>query len=411
LGKCSDLLNYSHATRVRVVIYELVLLLNFFFRLSLGRIPVLNHALFTGLYQHPDPRQTWNLIPISAIRSMSDILGFEYCRGIQSKSLKEFPIKFGFHGCTDAYMNNVENLKYFQLLISKYYPKVVISERDYGKVIINFKQQSKYQTEWFVNTLICNWIMSRPVERWKMAIKSYKNAAFPYLNDGVFDLAIQFRTWRDLGHGNAVYVQDCIVNCAIHRIIQMLRESGIIDDIRKLRKENARNFSVFITGDNATSNAFVQSKLTQQLVSMFYGEKLVDDSKYMINNSLENRHIRRIPFGEKHGCYIATTPEYYNSNSSAATQWHTGEVTNSLRYEFDFEKVRYNLGLLDWELLSEATSAVYTTGSGFALNARMKAGLIRQACDVVFSMKKKGATDEEVCDCDVVQDCNVSLFE
>jgi hypothetical protein len=68
---------------------------------------------------------------------------------------------------------------------------------------------------------------------------------------------------------------------------------------------------------------------------------------------------------------------------------------NNDRYDFNFSHVEHDTGMLDWMIFGEARHAVYTQESGYATNARGRAGVSKQICDV--KVGKVEDTNECVC--------------
>ena len=296
--------------------------------IGLDRIPVMNHALMTTLFQHPDDRQVWALLSFADIdRLKNEIEGIPRCNGINERTVESFPPKFGLHGCPGNYNNNHAILGRVKSLLSGSFP--IYADLD----------------SWGVNVLLMQWVFSKPSLPWLSAVNSYRKTVFGDENM-VADLAIQIRTWRDLGEAKTFEGSNgpCILFCT----------TKALDVLSKFIK---REFRIFVTADDAAvAQKFIE--LLQQ-----WG---VDNSKPV--------HV-----------YVPG-PEQSN--------WHTVDLTNQGRYSLDISQVEHNVALLDWMILSEAHHSVYTLNSGFSSWARMRGGFQNQSCDVVA-----GNNEENKCVC------------
>lgn len=301
---------------------------------ALRRVPIMNHALLTTMFDHPDERQNWSLISNQDLDHMKNsIEGIPRCNGINERTKDSFPSKFGLHGCPGNYNNNHE---------------IVATMKDYLS-----KKFQDYPVEtmgvWGLNVLLVNWIFSRPSKPWVEAVNNYKEKLFGS-KDGVADLGIQIRSWRDLGvvpfeNSNA----PCIAKCAIATLDTLTQH--IHTEIK-----------IFVTSDNITSTDGVVS-----MVNLWASEK--------------NKKVK----------FVLPSPELET--------WHTVDLTNSGRYNVEFSHIEHNVALLDWMVLSEAKHSVYTKDSGYSGWARMRRGIQSQSCD---AMAARDSEDSTKCTCEEV---------
>jgi hypothetical protein len=209
--------------------------------LALGRVPVMNHALVTGLFDHPDDRQTWKLFTPDDIFGMKDRFQEPIrCNGIEKMSLQSsFSSRFGIHGCPNNYANNIQMQEFFKKLISW----DVSSYRQ-----IKFMPTS----EWLLHSVMMPWLLSRPTRDWARAVDKYKASIFGSPNITI-DVAIQFRQYVDLPGKTDFHLSggDCTVQCARDLLSKLSA---------KKQKSNhdsssaaTRDINVFLTSDNTTS--------------------------------------------------------------------------------------------------------------------------------------------------------------
>lgn len=304
--------------------------------LWLPRVPVMNHAVVLGLFDHPDKsQQDWTLLSIQDIvDTQSSINGFQSCRGIPDFSPAQFPAMFGLHGCPDGYQYNKYNVEYFSTTlnfkdISSYISantSIYTDER--GRRIGQHHLNLKDVHHWLINSVATHWTFSNPTAEWSQAVKDYKTLVLNGQPDLTLDLAVQFRSYRDLGDTELSGTFEntggpCAVQCVTLAIDQLTR----VHD---------RDIHVFYTGDDPR-----------------YIQRIVAEVNLHYNN------VTSTPGSGLHKLYA-----YTFQNTFSLQSWHTGDIMNKDRYHFNFSHVQHDPGMLDWMLLSEARHAVYTMESG-----------------------------------------------
>ena len=308
--------------------------------LWLGRVPVMNHAVVQGLFQHPDhERQSWSLLPINTIRSMTNsVTGIPTCRGIDKLSPSEFPAPFGLHGCPDNYQMNLHNLDFFQRTLKIKDPSIIMPSNissyfdEHGRRLGHPFRKVNDVYQWLMNSVATQWTFSRPAPHWQRAIEEYRRELLGH-SDLVLDLAVQFRSYRDLGATEAEGTFEstggaCTIQCVTYAVDQLTR---VLD----------RDIHVFYTGDDPR-----------------YIQRIVHEVKlHYLNRSKAPGHIAGAGHLHSHRFKLHS---YTFQNAFSLSSWHTIDIMNNDRYDFNFTHVEHDTGMLDWMVFGEARHAVYT---------------------------------------------------
>ena len=300
----------------------------------LNRIPFMNHHLMLNMFLHPDPRQSWEILPASSWTSLKATVATRppLCRDVPSVPFARISHKYGINGCFQAYIIHREAPPILDRMLSLHYPVENVTYYDQ------------------MASQIAEWTFSRPHPHWKEIVDDYRKKTFLPCGTDVeaADLAIQFRSWRDVVGESADFTQ---VGGLCHEICA--KEMAI-----EVQQQLNRPICVYITSDNDTSS------------------ELLADS------------LRNLSPGKIQAVYGV---------EENAAHWHSGSLVDSGRWgEFDPTILQDHQELKDWMLLGEASHALYTAGSTFAITARLRAGLPAQFNDRVPIMMGVNCTCSKV---------------
>jgi hypothetical protein len=288
----------------------------------INRVVVMNHHLMLNMFDHPDIRQSWDLIPFADWPEMKKTVGSRpiRCSGVKDVPFEKYPAKYGTNGCFQAYLSHPQTAGVLLPLLPMKYPESNIS----------FYDQMSAQ--------LAEWTLSRPAKVWSSIVDEYKKATFSPCGANVdrADMAVQFRTWRDVAGEAATY----------HQVGGLCHEKCAAEMALHTFQRLKRPICIFITSDNETSSA----QLAQNLSSLSPG----------------NIHA------------------VYGAAEKNTAHWHSVTIVDTARWgPFDVQELRRHQELKDWMLLGEASHATYTVGSTFAITARLRAGLHQQMHDKV----------------------------
>ena len=212
------------------------------FGIALGRVSVINNALLTDMFHHPDSRQS--LAPLSNQLINKDMRG--KIMGYQAKDLLKPKAHFekrkfiGSHGVPTMHTG----FKSFSPFIPKLLPKGM---------------KLKAEEELFYKNIMCQgfsaWMMSRPTKRTQVALKKYKeNFINKCDSKNVPDIAIQVRTLDNIKSEFNSTVEDCYVSCAVAKA-------------RAVQKELHRDVCIFVTSNRVSTTDNVVERLHSLLNS------------------------------------------------------------------------------------------------------------------------------------------------
>lgn len=200
---------------------------------------------------------------------------------------------------------------------------------------------------------IVHWLLSKPTPEWEKVMKDraqkvYANCSRNGIIPHHANLGLQIRTFADLGRHSTSHQEKCYVDCA---------ESLA----RYLHDIHQHPICVLVTSDN--------SDLTDRIIT----------------------ELDKIP-------YITAV---HNDYPHASTLSHSAGILLDHRDDksFSITKIMDHPEFIDWMLLSESDTAVYTQGSTFASSARYRAGLFRAKDDrVVREISQQECTCENIAD-------------
>jgi len=248
-----------------------------------NRVPVMNHQLMLNMFVHPDPRQSWDLIPAKKFKSLKESVKTRgtRCSDVITIPLAEIPFKYGTNGCLGAYFSHPDSVKILAELFPLTYPVEQVPE--YDQWVAPFAQ----------------WVFSRPKESWTQVMNVYKNRTFAPCGNNTekADLAVQFRTWRDLHKDGGVYHEVgglCFQHCAREMALHTLRRLN-------------RPICVFITSDNDTSSAYLANSLNEL-------SPLNIRAVYGVEANPADWHSNEIVEKGRWCCILYTQSSLYNCN-------------------------------------------------------------------------------------------------
>lgn len=296
-----------------------------------GRVSVMNHLLFTSMFHHPDPRQSWDLIAQDHLKGLQQtvLTRSPRCPDILLHPLQKIPPKYGINGCLHAFFEHKEG----SAILTRLLPlRFNVSD-------VSFADQ--------VSGDIAQWSLSRPTPSWQRIVAEAKAKIFDPCGPGVnhADLAIQYRTWRDL-HSEDLAASECHQQCANEMALDV-------------QKHLNRPICVFVTSDNETTTATLASTM----------------------NALSPANITAVYFHEIN------------------KQWHSAEVVASARWEFDSSTLHEHDELKIWMMLGDARYALSTAGSTYARSARLRGGSARRLGDRQTEFAHMGVGKAHKCIC------------
>lgn len=287
-----------------------------------NRVTVMNHHLMLSMFDHPDSRQSWSLIPSEGFFALKGTVKTrpKRCSDVKNIPFSKLAPKYGTNGCFEAYISHPESPAMLTSLLPLQYPESNISL---------YHQFS---------AAVGEWTFSRPAANWSSIMSAYRKKTFAPCGANIefADMAVQFRTWRDV-RGDKDTFHDvggaCHAKCAAHVALHT-------------RNRLNRTICVFVTSDNVTSSAHLVNHL----------------------NLASNGSIKAV----------------YAEEETGAAHWHSQTVVDSARWKtLDSSELQHHQSLKDWMLIGEASTAMYTAGSTFAVTARLRAGLQNQLHDVI----------------------------
>jgi hypothetical protein len=306
------------------------------FSLTTQKQAIMNHPLFLEMFNHPDERQKWNLWSAEEIRSIKHNVGRPpaRCGDINHMPLNTFEDKYGVNGCLSPYLTHPAAINYFQFLLHKKYDKIL---------------PNSYFTQ--VSNILAQWIFSNPTKKYKEMTDEHKKQLLSNECGENFDLAVQFRSWRDVRAESATFGEldgSCVLECALERVSWLKQ------------KITNRKICVFVTTDNSTSSNIIVNAINAL--------------------STKDHAVHAITFIDTH----------------LEKHWHSMGVVQDTRFFIEPTELSRHPELLDWYLIGDAYSAVYTAGSTFAFTSRMRSGILNQMNDYAVNKVDNKCVCEKV---------------
>lgn len=251
--------------------------------LMTGRVPVMNNILFTNMFEHPDPRQSWDLVAQNQLKGLQQTVQTRSprCPDVLAQPLQQMPKKYGINGCLHTYLDHPQGSTVLANLIPL----------QFNTSAVSFGEQ--------ISGHIAEWSLSRPTANWKQIVDRAKAQVFDACGADVdhADLAVQFRTWRDV-HPGDTSANDCHEQCAKEMAVDV-------------QKHLNRPICVFVTSDNETATANLAGSI----------------------NAVDSRNINAVYLREVN------------------KQWHSGDVVASARWSFDSSTLAEHDELKIWMLV------------------------------------------------------------
>lgn len=215
-----------------------------FFAVSIGRTSIVNNALLTDMFDHPDPRQKLAPLPNKLLNKemKHKITAVAAVNLNPSKmpGLSRFDkVKFiGSHGVPTL----SHAFKAFSPFVPKLFPPGM---------------QLKEGEEQFYNNLMCqgfaSWLMARPSKRIEEAVTKYKeNFINKCDTKNVPDIAIQVRTVDNINEKFSNPLQNCYVSCSVAKA-------------RAVQKDLQRDICIFVTSNRVSTTDSVVESLSSLL--------------------------------------------------------------------------------------------------------------------------------------------------
>lgn len=284
-----------------------------------NRILVLNNPVLVSMFQHPDPMQSFNSFNVTSLycpKSCPDIVR-------ASTSLEKV---IGVNRCDGQVIHDQNVATWYVKNIA--IPLVPLST---GSLLELYRPHYE----------LIHWLLSNPTPGWGSHMQ--KRAKMVYANcsqHGVVphraNLALQIRTFSDMGRTSTASQEQCYIDCTL-------------EIAKSLHDAHLHHICLMVTSDN--------SELTDRVI-----EKLEMTS------------------------YITAV---HNDYPNASILSHSGNILMDHRLDksFSLDKIMDHPEFVDWMLLSDAEVAVYTHGSTFAMSARHRAGVIRAKDDRAVSFQ------------------------
>ena len=299
------------------------------------RVLVINNFVFTSMFIHPDKDNTFISFPVTPGTRM---FAPGECQ-IKEPSKNPSVQILGVNRCDRFLVHDSQVLSWFSNTFH-----VPNTFRATNKPWLLSENRISYD--------ILHWLLSKPSAKWEHHLKEqrtnvYKNCSRDGWEHARANLAIQVRTFADIFKDPISKKRyDCYVNCALKRA-------------KELHELHQHSVCVLVTSDN--------SQLTDLIIN-----KLNEES------------------------FITAVHNDYPISSTIS---HSGDLLLKERdnAKFTIENLHNHPEFIDWMLLSDSESAIYTVESTFAATARYRAGFIKAQNDMVVRM-----VDKENCVCDAV---------
>jgi hypothetical protein len=293
------------------------------------RVLVLNNALFRSMFQHPDPSLSFNSLNITRETVM-------YCPSAPNLFLaasRQSHHKIIGVNRGDQYLTHHQPvLEWYSTTLSV--PIPVQTPESPWRISEN---RLSYD--------LAQWLLSHPTPEWETILK--KRAKMVFANCSHADTSVpqrasvglQIRTFADLGRKSSPELEKCYIDCALNLTSHLYR-----------RQRKHRPICVLVTSDD--------SRLT---------DRVVDE-------------LQKVPY------VIAV----HNDYPTSSTLSHSGNLLMSQREDdsFSLQSIKDHPEFVDWMLLSDSETAVYSQSSTFASSARHRAGIYRAKDDHVVGFSE-----------------------
>ena len=209
-----------------------------FFAVSIGRPAVINNALLTDMFEHPDPRQ--RLAPLTNLLLNKEMKS--KIKGFAASALAP----------TAKVPSRFENVKFIG---SHGVPTMATGFRSFSPFIPRLLprgMQLKTEETKFYHNLMCqgfaSWLMSRPTKRMEDALTKYKDNFINKCDSkNIPDVAIQVRTEDNINSEFSSPLQNCYIACSVAKA-------------RQVQKELQRDICIFVTSNRvSTTDSVVES--------------------------------------------------------------------------------------------------------------------------------------------------------
>lgn len=289
-----------------------------------GRVLIINNQVITSMFIHPNSNDTFIS---SIITSTTRMYAPGECLIIEPSSSKNIPI-LGVNRCNQALVHNP--------IIQNWFSRTFNVPKTYqltNKPWLISENRISYD--------ILHWLLSKPAPKWEKHIKEHALSVFKNCSRDGWEhhranLAIQVRTFADISKDPISKKRlDCYLECAFQR-------AKILHEIHQ------HPVCVLVTSDNSELTDLIIGKLSE------------------------------VP-------YITAVHNDYPTGSTIS---HSADLLLHERdnQKFTIENLHNHPEFVDWMLLSDSESAIYTTESTFATTARFRAGFVKSQNDMVVRM-------------------------
>lgn len=272
------------------------------FGMAIGRVFIINNALLTDIFDHPDPRQKLAPLPnrIINVEMRSSIRDYTAARLSANPRVFSKDKFIGSHGVPTL----SSGFRAFVPSLPKYLPRGMKLAPDQAS---------------FYNRLMCqgiaSWSMSRPTQRAQAALKKYKNNFINKCDaSNVPDIAIQVRTLDSIQDGFDHTEEECYVSCAAAKA-------------KAVHKKLQRDICIFVTSNRVSTT-----------------DNVVDSLNTILNTDDSNPY--KFLYHQAPGASSAT--------SSSSGIMHSGKMVEEGRHLESFpSSMDFSLreDLMDWFLL------------------------------------------------------------
>jgi hypothetical protein len=302
-----------------------------------NRVLVLNNAVFRSMFQHPDPSLSFNSFNITLETVM-------YCpstRNFLLAAMRQSHHKIiGVNRGDQSLTHHQPVLEWYSTTLS-----VPIPIQTPGSPWMISHNRLSYD--------IAQWLMSHPTPEWETLLKERVKVIFAncsHADAGVpqrANVGLQIRTFADIGGKSSQELEKCYIDCALNLSSHLYR-----------RQRKHRPICVLVTSDD--------SRMTDRVI----------------------RELQKVP----------SVRAVHNGYPTGSTLSHSAHLLLSQREDdsFRLQSIKDHPEFVDWMLLSDSETAIYSQGSTFASSARHRAGIYRAKDDHVVRFS------ERHCACDPV---------
>lgn len=301
------------------------------------RVLVINNNVITSMFKHPNEKDTFKSFIVTPSTPM---VSPGECQ-IMGPAASQTNKLIGVNRCNQALVHDMTVQKWFSQTLN---------------VPITYKLTNK---DWLISENrisydVLHWLLSKLTPEWEAYMKEHATNVFKNCSRDGWEhhranLALQVRTFADVSKDPMSRKRlDCYLECAKQRAIE-------------LHKFHKHSVCILVTSDNSQLTDLIIHELSE-----------ID--------------------------YITAVHNDYPVDSTLS---HSADLLLNERDNpnFSVENLKNHPEFVDWMLLSDSESAIYTKESTFAATARYRAGYIKSQHDKLVHM-----VNQNTCVCDPVVD-------